>query len=144
LEQVVSHSVDHMVHQLSAVVDGLDPDVAGEGGLDLVQLVLHRPGDLVAVLAHEHEAQAEDHLPLAVGRDAPPPDPMPDHHAAAASPTRIGLLPARKTGTGPLVLEVPSPFFWLLPVVMRMFLICSTSVVRPRPWTRSIWLPRRM
>ena len=63
------HRVDDVVDQLRAVVDGCDLDVRRQRGLDLVEPVLHRPGDVVRVLAHEHEAQAQHDLALAVGGD---------------------------------------------------------------------------
>ena len=52
----------------------------GSVGLDLVQPVFHVPGDFVAVLAHQHEAQAENHFALAVCRDGPSPNFMTNLH----------------------------------------------------------------
>ena len=68
LKQVLPHRVDHVVHQLGAVVDRLDRHARRQDGSNLLQLVLQRRGDLVAVLAHEHEAQAEHRFAAAVGR----------------------------------------------------------------------------
>ena len=73
-KQVLPHGVDHMVHQLRAVVDALDRHARRERGAYLFEFVLQRPSDIMAVLAHEHEAQAEHRLAAAVGRNGPQTD----------------------------------------------------------------------
>ncbi len=85
-QQIGAHRVDDVRDQLGAVVDRdhldgrLAPHVLRKGGLDLLQLVLHGPGDLVAVLANEHKAQAEDTFALAVGRHRPAANLVADGH----------------------------------------------------------------
>ena len=86
----------------------------GQGGLDLLQPAFHRGRDVVAVLAHQHEAQAEHGFALAVGGD----------RAAADFVSRSPRRPRRRRGSG-----IPSL------AVMTMPSIWSIVAVRPRPWT---------
>ena len=76
----------------------------------------------MAVLAHEHEAQAQHDFALAVGRDGPAANLVADR-TSATSRTRIGT---------------PS---W---AVTTMCPIWSTSLVRPRPCTSNISPARLM
>jgi len=50
--------VNHLSHQLGAVIEDRDPHVFRQRLLDLGKLVLERVGDHGAVLTHQHEAQA--------------------------------------------------------------------------------------
>src|SRR5262249_4177796 len=69
VEQIPPYRVDDLVHQVGAVVYGFDADPRGELFLDLRKLVRQAVRDGVTVLAHEHEAESEHHLALAVGSD---------------------------------------------------------------------------
>ena len=57
-----------MIHEFRSVINGLQRDARRQRGPDLLQFVFECPGDLVAVLAHQHEAQAEYRLAPAMGR----------------------------------------------------------------------------
>ena len=80
LEQVVPHRADDVIDQFGAVVDGLDLHIRGERGLDLVQAAFEVPCDFVAVLARQHETQAENHFAPAVCGDGPSSNLVPDLH----------------------------------------------------------------
>ena len=81
-EQVLPHRLENLVHQLGPLVDRLDLHPCGQGRLDLLHALAHAAGDLVAVLAHQHEAQAQDDLALARGRGGPAPDLVAFDHLA--------------------------------------------------------------
>ena len=71
----------------------------------------------MAVLAHEHEAEAEDDLALAVGGDGPAADLVADLHVGHVADADRARRPWRSR---------------------RCSWICSTLAARPRPWTSSI------
>ena len=66
--QVLADRRDRPVHQVGAVVEGLDADAGRQGGAQLVELGLHALGDGARVLAEQHEGDADHHLALAVHR----------------------------------------------------------------------------
>ncbi len=63
-----------MVHQFGPVVKNLDLDAGRQGRPHLGQLLPQPVGDVVAILAHEHESQAEHDLAPAVSGDRPAAD----------------------------------------------------------------------
>ena len=69
LKEILLDRVDHVVDQLRAVIDGLNLNAGGQRLFDFFELILQRPGDFVAVFAHQHEAQAEHRFAASIGRD---------------------------------------------------------------------------
>ena len=82
LEEVLPHRGDHPVDELRAVVDDLRLHPFRERAEELLKPVAQARRDGVAVFSHEHEAEAEDHLPLAAGRHRPLADLMADEDLA--------------------------------------------------------------
>ena len=81
-QQVGPHRPQDMVDDLGAVIDGGHLDVGGQGGQDVAHGRLEGGGDLVAVVAHEHEAQAHDRLAAAVEGDRTRPNLVAFHRLA--------------------------------------------------------------
>ena len=80
-EQVLAHRVDDVVDQFGAVVDRLDLHVRRQASpRSTSSLSFMAQVTVVAVLAHQHEAQAQHHFALAVGRDGPAADFVADRH----------------------------------------------------------------
>jgi hypothetical protein len=69
LEQVVADGVQHAGDEVCAVVDRLDGDPLRQRLPNFLETQSETARNLVAVLAHEHEAEAEDDLPFAVRGD---------------------------------------------------------------------------
>ena len=76
LEQVLADGSDDAVHKLGAVVEHLDPHVVWKTLARFLEALSQPVGDLVAVLTHEHEPEAENDFSRAVRRDRSTPNLM--------------------------------------------------------------------
>ena len=69
-----------MIDQFGAIVDRPDFDAGRQRGFDLFQFLFQSPRDLMAVFAHQHEAEPEHRFTVAVCRDGSLSDFVADLH----------------------------------------------------------------
>ena len=73
-QQVLLDGVQHAVDQVGPLVDGGHLDARRQRPAHLLESQLESPRDVVAILSHEHEPEAEHYLALAVGGHRPAAD----------------------------------------------------------------------
>src|SRR5207247_2725563 len=93
LEHVLASRVDDEIHELGAVLHRRQFHVLRKRLFDLLQFLFEVAGDDMAILTHEHEAEAEHRFPSGVGSDGAPPDLVADLHLGdIANSNRRALL----------------------------------------------------
>ncbi len=79
-KQVLAHRFHDVIDQLGPIINRCHFHIGRQSLLDIRQLVFQGPGHLMTVLAHEHEAQAQNDFALAVGGHRAPADFMANLH----------------------------------------------------------------
>jgi hypothetical protein len=113
LEQVVPHGASTRSTSVGPLVDRRRPDAGRQGLLDLGEPRREPGGHVVAVLADQHEAEAEHDLAAPVGGDRAAPDLVAlDHLRDVAHADRRAVDSARITIVLDVARRVMSPTPW--------------------------------